>query len=639
MMKLKLNRFLLFYLVIIYSEMVFKAFSYNRFFDSGLFYMLIFSIPFALAATIISNLWQKKGNFISTIILVTLLLILFETQLIFKKLFSIILSINSFEMVDQAADFADTLAFTIKQIFFPFIFLLIPLILLIIFRKKIDFNRAPKQIGYLFICLFITAIVATLTLQINKNKLYSAYRLFYKTNDLVQSASTFGLLTTTKLDIERYIFGFQEEVITKNRKKEKIVPEIKYNVTNVDFTSLTAYEKDNTIKNMNQYFSNEVPSKQNKYTGLFKGKNLIFILAEGFNSIAVNKDITPTFYKLVNESFVFKNFYTPVFLSTTGGEFQALTGLVPNQGVLSTWKQGKTSLPYAIGNSFAKQGYFTYAFHNWTYSYYDRQKTMPSLGFPNYLACGNGLQKLMNCHIWPTSDIDMIRETTPYYLNQELPFVSYYITLSGHRRYNWTGNNVASRNHNLVRNLPYSEDIKAYLATQIELDKALELLIQKLTEFGKLDDTVIVMVGDHYPYDFSAKQMNEISDFERDNLFGVNKSNLIIWNANNPTKEITKTAGSIDVLPTILNLWGIEYDSRLIIGKDILSDKEGLVMLSNRSWVTDKGRYNANTKVFEPFDKSKDNDEYIKHINERVYNNFSLSDLIINKNYYQKTLN
>lgn len=129
-----------------------------------------------------------------------------------------------------------------------------------------------------------------------------------------------------------------------------------------------------------------------------------------------------------------------------------------------------------------------------------------------------------------------------------------------------------------VKNLPYSEPVKAYIATQIELDKALELLINKLNEAGKLDDTVIALVGDHYPYDLTINQINELSTYERDSVVEINHSNFILWNNKTDTTVISKVGSQIDVLPTLLNLFGIEYDSRLIIGKDILSDTEGLAM-------------------------------------------------------------
>ncbi|MDE5888639.1 MAG: LTA synthase family protein, partial [Bacilli bacterium] len=382
---------------------------------------------------------------------------------------------------------------------------------------------------------------------------------------------------------------------------------------------------------------NQMPTNKSEYTGMFKDKNLIFILAEGFNEIAVDKDRTPTLYKLTNSGFVFNNFYSPVFLSTTGGEFQATTGLIPTQEILKLWKSEKPAISYALGNSFGSIGYRAQSYHNWTYTYYKRQETMKTLGFNNYTGCGNGLEKRMDCN-WLPLDSEMINVTTSDYLNQEGNFVTYYVSVSGHSPYN-SGDNIAKLHYDTVEYLPYSDTVKYYLASQVELDKMLETLIQKLEESGELDDTVIALVGDHYPYTLSTEEMNEAATYTKDGTIEVNRSNFILWNSDMKEKvEVDKVGSQIDVLPTILNLFGIDYDSRLIIGKDILSNYEGLAIFSNRSWVTDYGTYNSSTRKFTIKEgkelSGETEEEYVRRINNRVANNFTISKLIIDNNYY-----
>ena len=371
---------------------------------------------------------------------------------------------------------------------------------------------------------------------------------------------------------------------------------------------------------------------------MFKDKNLIFILAEGFNEIAVDKDLTPTLYKLTHEGFVFNNFYSPVFLSTTGGEFQAMTGLIPTQDILSTWKKTGNETSFSMGHVFNDLGYNVNAYHNWTYSYYSREKTMPALGFNNYLACRNGLEKYMNCQKWPTSDIELMSSTSKMYISSEEKFMTYYITLSGHAEYNFSGNYIAKKNKALVDDLNYSTPIKAYLATQIELDKSLEILINNLEEAGVLEDTVIALVGDHYPYTIGINDINQISTYQKDSIVEVNHSNFVVWNSEMEVVEIDKVGSQIDVLPTLLNLFGIEYDSRLIVGKDMLSDSEGLAIFSNRSWVSDKGTYFANGKKFVPKDNVEIPDGYVDYINSEIANKYTISKLLVDNDYYKYIL-
>ena len=237
----------------------------------------------------------------------------------------------------------------------------------------------------------------------------------------------------------------------------------------------------------------------------------------------------------------------------------------------------------------------------------------------------------INCDVWPESDIEMIEKTYTDYIDSDKPFMAYYMTVSGHMEYNFFGNYIASKNKSLVDNLNLSTSASAYLATQIELDRALELLINKLEEANKLDDTVIILTADHYPYALSLEEMNELSTFKRDNLFEINHNSLIIWNNKLNRVEIDKVGMSIDVLPTVYNLFGIEYDSRLFAGTDLLSNSDGLVILSNRSWITDKGKYNSITNEYIGIGDV----DYVNNINKTIQNKISFSRSMITNNGYK----
>ena len=339
---------------------------------------------------------------------------------------------------------------------------------------------------------------------------------------------------------------------------------------------------------------------------MYEGKNLIVFMAESFSPIAITQELTPTLYKLTNESFVFENFYSPVILSTIGGEFQELTGLYPNLGLLTNvWRKGKNYYPYGFANVFKELDYQTYAYHNNQYNFQARDKYLKSLGFDNYLGCYNGLEKRINCNIWPQSDVE-----------------------------NW-GNRMSAKHKEAVKDLPYSEEVKAYIATQIELDQALELLITKLEESDKLDDTVIALVADHYPYDLSVDQVNEASSYERDSIVEINHSNFILWNSTTKTTKISKIGSQIDVLPTLLNLFGVEYDSRLIIGKDILADNEGLAIFSNNSWISDLGVYYSNSNKFIHKENIEVPDNYVENMNKIVRTKINMSKYIMQEDYYR----
>ena len=637
----------IFYLsfLIIYLEILTKIFVTKSF--SGILLTLLFSIPIILILYLITNIFKRKGNMVLTYIISVVFVIYYCFQFFFHRLFSNIFSFNTLGLASNALDFTNIIFDVVIKNIWVVILYLLPIILLIIFQKRINFERASlKKILICFIATILIWIISLLCLNINKNDTYSAYNLYYNINSESKTVETFGLFTYTRLDVKRVLFGFEEKLtmneepdvpnIPEEEEPEEEVPT--YNEIEIDFDTLIANETNSTIKSMLEYFKNSDATNKNEYTGMFEGKNLIFILAEGFNMIAVDPELTPTLYKLSHEGFVFNNFYSPVFLSTTGGEFQATTGLIPTQSILSDWKKSEPTISYALGNAFSNLGYTANGYHNWTYTYYSRQKTMKTLGFTSYMGCGNGMEDLINCS-WLPSDVDMINQTLPLY-QDNTPFVTYYVTVSGHApyAYNSTGNSIALKNIQYVKDSPYSNNVKAYLATQIELDRALEALIDGLEEQGILEDTVIALVGDHYPYTLTIDEVNELSDYERDEIVEVNRSNFILWNSEIETVEVDKVGSQIDVLPTLLNLFGVEYDSRLIVGKDILSDAPGLAIFSNRSWVSDYGTYKNGKFTLKEGVTLENTTEYVTSMNNLVSNRFTLSANIIKYNMYEYLL-
>lgn len=634
----KINTFIYYYVIILFLEILTKYLIIGNIINIGLLYTIIFTIPYALFFTFLTHIYHSIINkillYISTIILV----VYYEFQYIFTGLFSIPFSFSTISLADQAFDFSNIVIEAVTKRLPQVLLILIPLLISLIFIKikLVKYNK--EQNISILILIVISSLLSLVYLLPNKSEQYSSYDLYMNVDDQNALIDRFGFLTYQRIDIKRVLFGFEQEVTIEPQEiiEEPVInSEYKENITNIDFDNLINNETDSTLKSMHQYFNNSQGSYQNEYTGKFKGKNLIFILAEGFNEVAVDQNRTPTLYNMIHTGFNFTNFYSPVFLSTTGGEFQATTGLIPTQEVLKLWKSKEPTISYALGNVF-KNEYNVQSYHDWTYTYYKRNVTMKTLGFDNYMGCGNGMENLLSCK-WLPSDIEMMKQTSPLYMNNE-KFVTYYVTVSGHSPYE-TGANIVKKYSSTVSDLNISSNIKNYLSSQVELDRALEELLNQLTTTNQLDNTVIALVGDHYPYTLDASEINEVSTYKKDNVVEVNHSNFILWSNDMEPVTIEKTGSQIDVLPTLLNLFGVEYDSRLIMGKDILSTYEGLAIFSNRSWVTDKGTYFASTKKFVSKDGTEASSDYINRINNRVANEFTMSKLLIDNDYYQKVLN
>lgn len=642
-MKSKFKIILWWSFLIIYLEIIYKFFIMKDLLTTNTFSVVLFSIPWIIIFTIITSIFNEKVNKILTIVFSFLIILITLAQIVYYNFYNSMFSFLSLTTgTGQVMQFYVMIASVIARIWYIFAIILIPYILFLIFKNKLfDFKKNNLKFLISYLLIFILSFLG-IVLVINKNNegFYSLKRLIFKTHAPMLTIDKTGLFTMEMIDIERYIFGFNEEIyseqINVNNEEEK-VPEVKieYNTTDIDFDKLINDETDDKIKSMHVYFKNTVPSNKNEYTGMFKDKNLIFITAEAFDTIAIDEKLTPTLYKIANNSFIFKNYYQPLYpVSTSDGEYMNLNSLIPKEGVWSFKQTSKISMPYGIGNMFNKEGYVSYGFHNHNYNYYDRQKSHKNIGL-KYYGCGNGLEKKMNCKHWPNSDKEMIDATTSYYIDKD-KFMTYYMTVSGHLNYNFSGNNMAYRNKNKVKNLKYSTAIKAYLATQIELDKSIEKLLQVLEEKGKLNDTLIVIAPDHYPYGLTIKQINEISTIDRNDKFEKFHTTLIMYNPNIEKTVVDKVISSLDILPTIYNLYGLTFDSRLLMGRDIFSNNEHIVILSDRSWITDKGKYNSVTKEFTSTTNEEIEEDYIDRINMIVNQRYGMSSLIIDNNYYKK---
>lgn len=632
------KRYLLNILYIFLIEIVFNIALFNKI-TYYFFYILLFSILTGTIISLITGFLNESVNKISNIVINSVITLIFIAQLIHYRFYQSIFSIYSLINGAQVFGFMSAIGKIMLHNTEYIIFLLFPLFFFIVLGLNISFKRYTKKELLILIGIIpISLLLSILVLNTDKDKNYNAKDLYYNTHAPTISTQKLGLLTTMRLDLKRAIFGFTDKIMLEDKEIEEVNKsenKKEYNILNIDFDKLIEEEDNDKISNLHKYFKSVTPTEKNKYSGMFKDKNLIVITAEAFSPIAIDKELTPTLYKMYTEGFSFSNFYTPIFyVSTSDGEYVSLTSLLPKEGVWSFQESSKISLPFVYGNILKDYGYSANAYHNGRYNYYKRNLSHPNMGY-KYVGCGNGLEKKINCKIWPQSDLEMINATIDDYIENE-KFLAYYMSISGHLNYTYNGNMMATKNRDKVKNLKYSEAIQAYLATNIELDKALESLINSLKEKGKLDDTVIVISADHYPYGLTINEMKERATYINDEKFDIHKNNLIIWNSQIKTPiKIDKYASSLDILPTVLNLLGVEYDSRLLMGTDILSNSEGLVIFNDRSWITKYGKYDAIKGKFTEYINLEEKQKYIDEINEIVKNKFNASRLILETNYYK----
>lgn len=635
----KLNLLIYYILFIVYEELVFSCIIFKTF-PASFGLIILFSIPIAIVLNLITSVFKPKVNKIITYIITIALIIIFGAQIVYYSMYEAIISFFSMMHGGQVTEFMEVIIDVVLRNWYGILLFIIPLIILIILSKKkvITFEKnSIKQIAIKITSVLIIQLIALLCVNfINTDDMYSNKNLYYNIHVPKVTANRMGLLTTMRLDLQRFIFGFEEKLSVQTNAIPKEEEKDSYNITYIDFDKLIKNEEDNTIKEMHEYFSSQEASKKNKYTGMFKDKNLIVLVGESFSSLAIREDLTPNLYKLYKEGFQFDNFYTPIFpVSTADGEYITDTSLIPKEGVWSFLRVAGNYMPYSYANVFEKQGYSSNAYHNHTATYYERDKYIETMGYNSYLAVGTGLEDRMDTSNWPNSDYEMVKTTVDDYINNE-KFMAYYMTVSGHMNYTKIGNMMVYRNWDQVKDLPYSNKAKGYLAANIELDKAVGELLSRLEQAGKLEDTVIVISGDHYPYGLTLGEINELSTFERDDKFEKFRMPFLIWSGSmkRPIK-VEKIGSSLDVLPTVLNLFGAEFDSRLLMGRDILSDSDPIVIFSDRSFITDKGRYNSLTEQFTPNEGVTVEEGYVDKINTIIYKKYQMSRLILENDYYK----
>ena len=665
-------RLLIFYAAsIAWLELVYKLWSFKGI-NSDYLFSVLFSLSAGVALFLLTSLLSDKVNSIMAISLTSLLSFVYAVQLVYFSIFQTPLSLFSLTGAGDALQFQDIIGAAIQKNIFAILLLLMPIAILLGFKENFKFSRMNPRLLSSIVVLFVAVhVMALICVYLTGDNTISQRSLYYKASSPTLSASRLGLLTTMRLDLMRLasgvgpntenmtepapVFAENSEVSSEpdtiaiepentaiepdntavlGVNTSESVPFKTYNIMDIDFAAMAENETDPVIKDMHEYFSSVTPTKTNEYTGLFKGCNLILITAEAFSPYAISPELTPTLYKMSQEGFVFNNFYNPVWgVSTSDGEYVACTGLIPKSGVWSFARSGSNYMPFVMGNQLKKLGYPVKAYHDHTYTYYKRNISHPNMGY-DYKGVGNGL---IIEKIWPESDLEMIEVTSGDFINTQ-PFHNYYMTVSGHMNYSFGGNYMAKKNKARVEGLNLSNSSKAYIACNLELEDAMKLLLDKLEAAGIAENTVIAMSADHYPYGLPRECLDELAGHKVENNFELYKSTFILWKKGMEPVIIDKPCASLDINPTLSNLLGLEYDSRLLMGRDILSDSPPLVIFSNYSWITDRARFNtaANTTNFT--DGTQKDAAYVRAINKIVADKFKYSEEILDKDYYGKVI-
>ena len=604
-------------------------------------YALGFTLSAALLVTLVLS-FLRKGRFGAEVFLTAVLTLLYGSQIVYHFIFGTLYSVAMVSQGGEAmTNFWRELLAAMGDHFPWLIALLVPLALRIFLRKGLKGElRAKGRIVLLALAVALFALTRAGIRQTG-TEMFSDED-YYRSREIATNQTTqrFGLLTTIRLELTRHAkteeqdYYIPEETQGENPAQEPA--EVRYNVMDIDFDALNALTEDKKLLAINDYCSKVTGTNQNEYTGMLKDYNLIVMCAESFSPAAIDKDLTPNLYRLTQQGIIFNNYYNTFPNTTTDGEYALMQGLYPDAGrskaVSSLYASRNSYLPFTLGNAFQSQrGVESFGYHNYRGSYYGRSESHPNMGYTMKFA-GDGMTFTTN---WPASDLEMMEQSVDDYIGKE-PFHAYYMTFSGHYKYDIGTNEMAKRNWDQVKDLPYSSNaIKAYLSCNIEFDKAIGYLMERLEQAGVADRTAIVIAGDHFPYGLKDNEYAELIGHDIDG-FSKFKSTLIFW-VGGLEKNIVvdEYCCNVDVLPTILNLWGFEYDSRLLAGTDVFSDGTHAAVLVDKSFLTDKVWFNASTgEIRYQVPESEIPEGYVENMNQLIATRFSISADILNTAYY-----
>lgn len=510
---------------------------------------------------------KGKGSKIAYWIFFIISFVLFLTNCIYYSMTSLVFGFNLLELRDEGSSYIlDTILNTNPLIY---VFAIALIVIGIITGKKLPVNDKYKPKRFLKVFVFFL-VLHTLT----------PFLLGHANNNLKWN----------NFKNARNIYNNFSDC----NKSLKISGLYEYSVRNFYFTFLKPEEEisDEDQKFLDSIYKAEDTKEENAYTGKFKGKNLIFLQLEGMDTWMLTKKTTPNLYNLRKHSIDFSNHYS-IYTgggSTFNSEFAVNTGFTtPISYIENVYSFSKNTFPYTMARLFKEQNYSVNAFHMNKGEFYSRDINYKSWGYDNYY----GLQDIQKYNDERyVLDRELILNKTFYnkIFKQQGNFVNYIITYSPHTPFTTekeVGKILAEEKYGKGNVPKLSEEDCAKMAAS-ETDNMVGLLIQALKDNGLYDNTVIVAYADHYLYTLDDKSILDKYKETSNNL--INHTPFFVWSSDlGQLTSISKVNMQMDILPTVLNLFGIDYNSNNYIGHDILSNNfKGYAFFSDYSWYDGK---------------------------------------------------
>ena len=648
-MKKKINKYLyntlILTITIFLIELIFKGVNHQNVLTISTIRILFSTIILSLIISYIELYLNERKTKTINILLVTIISFYTILQAGFNNFIGVYISFN---VSSQAGAVTSYLFDFLKSFYWYYYLIFLPLILLIIYYELIkrniikikiinNFNKLEftlKTISLLLVFGFFYHVTLSLDIFQNKLQAISNKDLFNNPSNPSLAIREFGSTMFAILDIKN-VFS-EPTVINKDNNNLK---ENNYNLDDSKWLELINSEEDLSLNYLNEYFINNTYTGKNSYTGLFEDKNLIVIMMESVNDIFINEDLYPNFYKLLNEGYYFKNNYSPRNSCATGNnELSGMIGLYSIYNKCTANTYSSNLYPNSIFNLFNNKGYKTTSMHNYTERYYARREIHTNMGSKRYFDVDDlGLTYNTKYEEW-SSDEDFLKQVVKILnsYSKSDKFMTWLTTVTSHQPY---GSSTYGDKYLYLfdgdKYDDYNIKLKRYMSKLKVLDDGLGVLLEGLEKQDKLDDTVIILYGDHYPYGLANDILESALPYSIEEKYENERVPFVIWSNDIEATTYTEYTSYVNLLPTVANLFNLDYDSRFSTGQDLFSNKyESITIFADGSWKNEYAFYNASNDNITYYTNKTYTIEEIIEINEKVSNKIKYSNLAIQHDYF-----
>ncbi len=643
------KNFVLCFIGVFSIEVIFKLLGGYDLISWITFRIFISSIIIGLLVGLITSFMSSKINKIVLLVSIFIFSLYAFFQLGFYNFLGVYASFNAASQLgavtDYIFDFIKSIPLLYLTIFVPVITIIIHMIF---FENKINipklsnfktnFYKISITIMLIFVFNFIYEQTLHLKFMKGTNQTTNLEELFYSSTSPTTSVANFGIIGFLYTDVNNKLFDHEIKTEIINIEKDEKDEVISREFDDSKWIALTENETDEKYKMVNNYLLNNPISDTNEYTGIFEGKNVIFVMMESVNDIILYEQYYPNFAKLLENGHYYENNYSPRnSCPTMNNEFSGITSIYSIYNMCSSNEYKYNVYPESVFNLFSDQNYNVVSMHDYTEGYYYRETIHPNLGSHKYYGVQDlNIEYSSEYKDW-ASDYEFALSAMDImfkdYNAKNENFSLWLTTVSAHQPYT-QDNNESLMYADLFENLSVSDEMKNYMSKLKVTDDLFGVLLERLEKEGILEDTVIVAYGDHYPYGLDEDEMSEMLNRSFDD-YEADKVPMVIYNLG-LEKEVKKDYTTfMNITPTIANMFNLDYDPRLYFGTDLYSEEyESRAVYSDGSWKNELAYYDAPTGKITYFTSSEYTEEELFYINTKISNDIKISEIIIKTDYF-----